>query len=152
MPVAGDPKPERFFDILPASEAQTLRTASSVVHIWRPARTLLVTRVEGMFKAESALAVETTLRRVLAEDGRAVVLHDWELMSDYESAARISLTRASIELIRSIDASHLLVKSRVVAAAVQAANLVLKILQVHNSRADFHAVVRDTLAKKRGAR
>jgi hypothetical protein len=152
MPLAGEPKPESFFDILPAAQAQTVRSSGSVVYIWRPARTLLVTRVEGVFKVDAELVVETILRRVVAEDGRVVALHDWELMTDYDSEARINLTRASIEVIRAVEACHLLVKSRVVAAAVQAANLVLKILKSHTSRTDFHAAVREMLARKRAAR
>lgn len=155
MPAAGEPSPDRFFDLLPADRAQTLRSGHdgrNVLHIWRPARTLLVTRVEGLFTVEGGLAVVAAFRRTVAEDGRAVVLHDWELMTDYDAEARIGLTRAAIELIRSVDASHLLVRSRVVAAAVNAANLVLQILEVHNSRADFHAVVREALARKRAAR
>lgn len=148
MPAPAAANEMSIFDILPASRAQVVRSPTGSIHIWRPARGLFVTHIEGVMKLDGALAVETNMRRVAAEDGRFRAFHDWAGMTDYETEGRLRLTRAVLDVRKSVEESHLLVSSRLVALGVQAANLVVKILIVHTARPAFQNKLREAIHRR----
>jgi hypothetical protein len=136
--------------MLAAYRPEIVRSSGGIVHVWRPMRGVFATHIEGVMKLDMALAVETNMRRVAAE-GRFYAFHDWAEMTDYETESRVRLTRAVIDVRSSVDEAHLLVASRFVALGVQAANLVVKILEVHTSRPKFLDVMRDRMNRRRAA-
>jgi len=150
MPLPAPIRAPNVLDLLPEEQAEIFRTPECTVHLWRPARGVFASRVRGMMKPDAALALEMMMRRVAAEDQRFVAFHDWEKMTDYETESRVRLTRAVLDIRRSVEAAHLLVSSRIVALGVQAANLVVKILTVHTTRSTFDAALRDAVYLRRG--
>jgi hypothetical protein len=144
------PRAPSALELLPLDQAETYRTPECTLHMWRPVRGVFASRLTGVLKPDVALALETMMRRVAAEDQRFVAFHDWEGLTDYDTEARVRLTRAVLEVRKSVEAAHLLVASRIVALGVQAANLVVKILTVHTSRLPFDAALRDAVYARRG--
>lgn len=151
MPPAAALRSPSVFDLLPEDQADIFRSPACTVHLWRPARGLFASRVVGVMEPDAELALETMMRRVAAEDQRFLAFHDWEKMTDYDTESRVRLTRAVLDIRRSVEAAHLLVSSRIVALGVQAANLVVKILTVHPTRASFDAALREAVYQRRGA-
>ncbi len=119
------------------------------MHLWRPAPTIAVSRVVGALTPEAARALEATLRRSIAEEGRHLGFHDWEAMTDYDFADRVRLTAAVARDFDRIDGVHFLTGSRVVRFGVEAANLVLKRLTVHPSRESFERALREAVVQRR---
>lgn len=138
-------------DLLPEDQADIFRTPRCTVHLWRPTRGVFASRVTGVLPLDGALALETMMRRVAVEDQRFIAFHDWEKMTDYDTESRVRLTRAVLDVRKSVEAAHLLVSSRIVALGVQAANLVVKLLSVHTSKATFDAALREAIYRRRGA-
>ena len=135
--------------MLPNRHAQTFHYPTCVVHVWRPAPTLMVTRVEGMLSDQGAMAIEAALHRQVAEDGRVLAFHDWEALDDYDLRARALLTTAAARVVRQIEAAHFLVRARSVAFGVQMANAILKKLTVHGSRPAFERMLEEALYSRR---
>lgn len=126
----------------------SLASARGNVNIWRPGTGLLVTRVTGYLSTDGAREIASSFRRQLAEDSWSVGFHEWGLMEDYDSEARVLLTRAVYEQISSVKAAHFLVRSRIVAFGVQAANIVLRRLTLHETEGSFHRELSGALAKR----
>src|SRR5690349_15277895 len=136
-------------ELLPAEKANVYRSTQGTVSIWRPAPTVVATRVEGVLTIEGARAIEVATRRAVDEDHRLISFHDWSDMSDYETASRIQLTRVGAEFIRVTDGIHLTLRSKLVALGVQAASLVLKNVTVHPTRESFLQLLHETVQRKR---
>jgi hypothetical protein len=135
--------------MLSEREAATLRSGKCVVHIWRPAPTVLVTRAEGVLTDHGAMSIESTMRRIVLEDGALLGFHDWENVTDYDLAARVRLTAVSARLLRQIDGAHFLTGARAVSFGVQMANAILKKLTVHPTRAAFDRVLDEAIRARR---
>jgi hypothetical protein len=150
MPPVPAIRAPNVLDLLPEDQAEIFHTPDCTVHLWRPARGVFASRVKGIMKPDAELALEMMMRRVAAEDQRFVAFHDWATMTDYETESRVRLTRAVLDIRKSVEEAHLLVSSRIVALGVQAANLVVKILTVHTTRATFDAALRNAVYMRRG--
>lgn len=137
-------------DLLPEDQAESFHSPECTVQLWRPTRGVFASRIRGVMKPDAELALEMMMRRVAAEDQRFVAFHDWEKMTDYDTESRVRLTRAVLDIRKSVEAAHLLVSSRIVALGVQAANLVVKILTVHTTRGTFDTALRDAVYMRRG--
>jgi hypothetical protein len=118
------------------------------VEIWRPGTGILVTRVVGYLSTDGAMAISEVFRKQVAEDGWNIGFSEWSHMEDYDSQARTLLTKATLDLLSSVKASHFLVRSRVVAFGVQAANIVLRRLTLHPNEESFKRELADALAKR----
>ncbi len=118
------------------------------VDLWRPGTGLLITRVTGHLTTDGAMEMAGLLRRQVAEDGWNMAFNEWSRMEDYDAQARTLLTRATLEVLGSVKGSHFLVRSRVVAFGVQAANIVLRRLTLHPNEASFQRELADALAKR----
>lgn len=137
-------------ELLPFEKAETTTTARGTLRMWRPAKRVLVTRVNGYLDDQAAAAIEAMARRVVAEDGRIIGFHDWEEMIDYESQARARLTEmVRRDIAKSTDATHFIVRSRLVTLGIQAASVVLPGLRVHPTREGFEAALRECLQRSR---
>jgi hypothetical protein len=135
-------------DLLPVAEAQIIRSAGGMAQIWYPAPTVFVSRVEGAISEAMATAMLVEGQRIIASDGKLVVFHDWELVKGYEKQARVQFTRVGLQLRRQVEASHFLVRARILAVGIQLANIVLGTNKVHPSRASFESVLRDTVVSR----
>ncbi len=135
-------------DFLPIEQALVFQSPLGVTRIWSPAPTMMVTQVVGSLSTEAAVAMSAELRRLVMVDGRHIGFHDWEGMTDYETASRVELTAAVRETISVVDGVHFLVTSKVVSFGIQAANIILKIIQLHQTRASFENALRDALRRR----
>jgi len=119
------------------------------VVVWRPAPGVFVTRVVGHLDEAAAREIEGAFRRQIAEEGRHVGFNDWLDMTDYDSRARILLTEMVNESIALIEASHILIASRLVAFGVRAANVVLRRhLTVYNEPEPFDRELGRVMARE----
>jgi len=50
------------FDYLPIAAATSIRSATCTAYVWRPAKGVLVSRVEGCFSDEAATLLEAKVR------------------------------------------------------------------------------------------
>jgi len=111
-----------------------------------------VTQVAGVLTDEGARAMDVGVRRIASEGCRFVACHDWEEMTDYSFAARLLLTRSATDTMRFIDAIHILMRSRVVALGVRAANVVLGgRITMHAERGPFEAALHDEMRRRLSA-
>ena len=131
--------------ILPRADAEVQRAAGCESLIWQPARGVLATQVAGAITAGVAQGLAAALRKVVHAHGRVVVIHDWEQMTDYEPEARVILTDIGRELKKQIDLTHILLRSRIVALAVQAATLLVPNIKVHGSRVTLERALHDAI-------
>lgn len=143
----GAPSLDAFF----AAKPEVHSDDEGEVRLWRPEPGMLVTQVAGMLSGELARPMEQALAEVAAGAPRYLAFNDWERMTDYESEARVRLTRASVEIFPKIDKIHFLVKARIVAIGVRAASLVLRGFVFHPERAGFEATLRGALTSARAA-
>lgn len=100
---------------LSKEKAEKHASARGTLYLWRPLPAMMVSRVEGSLTLEGGIAMETFMRKMAGEGGKIIVFNDWDAMTDYDTAARTGLTRASVDLRRSLEAVHLLVSSPLVA-------------------------------------
>ena len=85
---------------------------------------------------------ELATQRLVRPGGRYVSFHDWEQVDDYDSDARQVLTDASARNRAYFDRTHILLRSRIVVVALDAARVFLKHLQPYSSRALFEEELR----------
>jgi hypothetical protein len=119
------------------------------VYIWEPAPGIVVSRVTGVLTAEGAQVLETVGRRSIGRHGSLTAFHDWEDMTDYDPAARTQLTKFGLDSRKSFDTVHIMVRSTIVRLGVQAANLVVRTMHMHDSRNTFEAALRKAIMDKR---
>lgn len=139
--------PSSLAALLPGSP-QIHRSAKGTVSLWDPAPGIVFSYVTDVLTAEGALAIETATRRSMARFGPQIIFHDWDEMTDYETEARAQLTQFGMEARKSFDGVHMLVRSKIVQFGVQAANLVVRRIQLYEARAPFEAALRRALADK----
>jgi hypothetical protein len=131
--------------LLPHADAQHYRTDRGEARVWTPRGGLVVTQVTGQLSIGAATAVASAVRRIAMSGVRVTNVHDWEGMTDYEPQARVILTEAGRDLQKQIEMNHILLGSRIVTLAVQAASLVIPNIKVHPSRATFEATLRRSM-------
>jgi hypothetical protein len=135
--------------VLPKAEAQSYRATGCEALVWTPASGVLVSEVRGHLAASIAMALTAAVRRIAAAHPRVLVFHDWEEMTDYDTPARIELTNVGKELEGRIEMSNILLRSRIVALAVQGATLLIPSIKVFASRAGFELALQQALSVRR---
>ena len=131
--------------LLPRGDAQVYRAARCETWIWTPSPGILVTEVAGDLTVGAAAALSAALRRMVVNGPRVHVFHDWEEMTDYAPAARVELTEVGKEFTKQIAMSNILLRSKIVALAVQAASLLVPNIRVHLSRHSLDAALRQAM-------
>jgi hypothetical protein len=134
-------------DLLPVADAQIIRAAGSTVYIWHPARTIFVSRVDGVLTEQAASAMLVAGQKVIASDGKLLIFHDWENVSTYDRKAREQLTKTGLQMRRQVAGTHFLVKARIVALGIQLANIVLGNLKLHPTRTSLESAIREAAAR-----
>ena len=135
-------------DLLPVADAQIVRTHDSTVHMWHPAPTVFVSRVEGVLSEQVADAMLVAGQRVIAADGKMLVFNDWENVTSYERKAREQMTRTGLQMRRQVEATHFLIRARILALGIQLANVVMGNLKVHPDRASLETAIRQAVATR----
>ncbi len=125
------------------------RTPNGTMFMWRPAPKLFVSRVEGHFSVAHVHAMIAANRRVITEDKRVVGYHDWEGMTDYDAEARSVITRFGAEVKSVNDGTFILLRSKIIVAAVQAANILLRNITAYSERDAFEAALRDAVRRNK---
>lgn len=125
-------------------------SAKGTVYVWEPAPRLVVSRVVGVLTTEGASAMELAGRRALARYTGYTGFHDWEAMTDYETAARTQLTKFGLETLKATEAFHILVRSKMVQLGVQAVALVVTRIRIHSERATFEHELSKKMSERRG--
>lgn len=124
---------------LTIESARTHHDAEGALALWVLSdRALIVSRARGKMTVPRARMIEDAAEEMARTAGRYTALHDWEELSDYEIEARLRLVAAGVRL-RNRGNVHLLVRSRLIFAAVRAAQAILDNLRVHEARASFEA-------------
>lgn len=130
------------------AEADVYRADDAEVHLWRPARGLLVTRLKGQAKAGCLAFYTGRAEREMAL-GRLTVFHDWTQMTGYEPAARDELKRWGRAHNDDFDHVEYLVRSKVVAMLISVAALTIgRDLHATTDRAAFAADLSRALAER----
>ena len=76
-----------------------------------------------------------------------VAFHDWELVSDYETEARLVLTPWSKDNRSKFDRVHILVRSRTLAWGISIVNSISNdVIVAHHSRTSFEDARRISIA------
>lgn len=126
----------RGYPGLPLEEARVVQDARGAVAVWARTTGLLVTRALGTMSAARARTIEEGVEQIARRTPRHVAFHDWEDLTDYEVEARLRLTQLAIRF-REVTEVHIIVRSRLIVAAVEAAGAILKNLEIHRSRSDL---------------
>jgi hypothetical protein len=137
--------------ILSQGGATVYRAAGGLLYIWNPAPGLFVTRIEGYFPMESVAAFEAHARRVAAEAGRIHAFHDWWDLTDYATDARSRLTNLGREQMKVSVRTHILLRSKLVSLAVNAASVFLPNITTYAAREPFAHALRAALAPARAS-
>jgi len=135
---------------LPLEEAEAEIHAKGTVHVWMK-RPLLVVRATGTLTVVAARAMANAAHRLVEPGGRYMSFHDWEDLTDYESEARRILTEASARHRANMERTHILLRSRLLVAALDAGRVFLKHIVAYSSRDAFEAELRMALQNKLGA-
>lgn len=134
---------------LPLEEAEIEHHSGGTVRIWlRPK--LLVSQVTGRLTLVAARKLDLATLRLIQPGGRYMSFHDWEQVDDYDSEARRLLTDASARNRSHIEKVHVLIRSRIVVAALEAARGFLKHITPYSSRAQFEGELRRMLKADSG--
>jgi hypothetical protein len=136
-------------DVLPETQAERLLSSRCTMHIWRPVRGMVVSRVAGVLTREAGAAYEQIVRRAAAEEGKILLFNDWERMTDYDTEVRMRLVGAGSALRDAIEAHHVYTRSRIVALALQWAHLVNRKIVGYDGRVTFDVALRETLQRRR---
>jgi hypothetical protein len=132
-------------DVLPVAQAQTVESERGSVRMWHPARTVFVNQISGIITEAIARAINALGQRIIAEDGRIIVFQDWDEVTGYDRQARVEFTRVASQLRRYTEASHFLVRSRIVTMGIQIVNVVLGNLTVQPNRRAMEEMIRATV-------
>jgi hypothetical protein len=112
--------------------------ARGVWKIWFATPEVVATRFEGHLTIAVTEEVLTWLERRVAARGALHAFHDWQSMESYDSAARVGMVRWMREHPGALSSLTLLVRSKLVAMGVAAANALLGgHLHATTSRAEY---------------
>lgn len=112
-------------------DPHSLEADGAQVELANPTTGVVLCRIAGPGSAAAAQATLDYLTRVYDEQGRVAVFHDWRDVTSYTTEARAALTGWTQRRDASRIAVTMLVKSRVLAAGVNVARMLL---------ADFPAI------------
>lgn len=134
------PLPGSYGSMSPTS---THRGPRGVFYFYQVAPDVIYTQACGHMDHGCAEAFMTFVNRTFDRGRPTTLFHDWSKMTGYDSDARATLTRWTIERRASIAAAVILLRSKLVAMGVATANLATSPLGVefrsHTSREAFAA-------------
>lgn len=146
--LAPPPVPSSLALLLPEPPS-VYPAAKGTVQIWEPAPRILVSRVVGMLTAEGASAIELSARRMTSKYGKLIGFHDWELMTDYEPAARARLVQLGVELLKTTEAIHIYSTSKLVQLGVRTASVAVRGIHMCLTRGALELALQRALADSR---
>ena len=105
-----------------------LRTPKGRVRLYRVEPAVILGVAEGQLEMPQARPVVDAMSEVIDEVGSITVFHDWLEVAGYDPPVRVEWTTWSRQQRAQITATHILVKSRVVAMGVRTAALALSMV------------------------
>lgn len=121
---------------------------SAFMSLWLPTPGLLYSHMDGDF-GEAMLAPLLRACERAIRGGNAVFFNDWERLKGYQVSCRIELTRWAMSNRRSIERSHVLLRSKLVAISVDVANVAVGGIYVtHTDRERFELVLVSALRSR----
>ncbi len=136
---------------LPLESARTQQDRDGALATWSVTeQATFVTLSSGKMTSERAKLIETATVAMARSVERYTAFHDWEALDDYDIEARLRLIALGVRF-RQVGEVHLLVRSRMILAAVQTAQAVIKTLRIHEGRGAFEFALSTNLRAGRGA-
>jgi hypothetical protein len=128
------------------------RSSSGELRMSSPVPGIIVTRFHGDLAADFAAPMIAAMHRAASAGQRITVFADLERAHNYHTSARLQLTQGVLQLRSKIDALHFIVSSRILALGVQAANVALGNLVLHDDRVAFERALSLALSNARRPR
>jgi len=132
-------------DLLKPNEAVVVSAPEGTLRIWEFAPGIVVTEGKGILLDKGAAAFESIAHRLVVANGSMRAFHDWEGLTDYESAARVRLTNMGRTMGRAFEGATFLVGSKLIALGIQTASILISGITVSPNRHAFETAMRDTI-------
>jgi hypothetical protein len=101
-----------------------------------------------MEEPHADLFLRFSQERVAAKPGALYAFHDWLDMTGYDSVCRTRLTEWSVRNLDAFAEVHIGIRSKLVAMAVQVANIALRgLITVHPGKVQLEAALHACLTK-----
>ena len=122
------------------------RTDRGELRMWCPAPYLICSRMVGHFTTELASSVSSFSERRFAYHFKLEGFHDWELMTDYDTDARVQLTRWVIQFRSRMQGLHFLIRSKFGVMGLSVANMALGgFIKPYAHRVQFELALQGTI-------
>jgi hypothetical protein len=127
---------------------ETWLSKGGVLCLRSPAPGILAGQLSGDLPEDLAPAYNAFLQGVLAQAPRIMVFLDAAHLVNYETGYRQRTVSGHKAADARIEALHILFGSKLVALGVQAANIILRNMVAHTSRAAFDAALAKAIAER----
>lgn len=132
-----------------APDRERWETPSGELTIWQPRDSVVVFQLGGHIGQPFVQPVVERVQSMLDAGLRPTVFDDLEQAVSYDGTVRLELTRFAARTAARVSATHVLVRSKLIAMTVGVANLALyQHLTVHSSRDGFESELDRALAQK----
>ena len=130
-----------------SSERERWTTPRGELIVWQPSDSVVVFRASGHISQPFAAPVIERVEHLLDSGLHPTVFDDLEQAVSYDGVVRMEMTRFAARTASRVAATHVLVRSKLIAMTVAVANLALRQhLTVHSARDDFDAALERVLA------
>lgn len=128
-------------------ERERWSTPRGELIVWQPRHDVVVFQASGHISRPFTAPVVERIEQLLDAGLRPTVFDDLEHAVSYDGVVRMEITRFAARTAPRIAATHVLVRSKLIAMTVAVANLALRQhLTVHSARDDFDAALHLALA------
>ncbi len=115
--------------------------------VWQPRDNVIVFQASGHISRPFTAPIIERVEQMLDAGLRPTVFDDLERAVSYDGIVRMEITRFAARTASQVAATHVLVRSKLIAMTVAVANLALRQhLTVHSIRDDFDAALDRALA------
>jgi hypothetical protein len=126
-----------------AEDGFEYKTDRGELRMWCPAPYLLASRLTGHLTVELASCISSFSERRFAVHFKLEGFHDWELLSDYDTDARVQLTRWVIQFRSRMQGLHFLMRSKFGVLGLSVANMALGgLIKPYAHRIQFEQALR----------
>lgn len=141
--------PAAQYELL-SPERERWSTPRGELVVWQPQQSVVVFQVSGHISQPIAKPVMERVQQLLDAGLHPTVFDDLERAVSYDGVVRLEVTRFAVRTAPRVAATHVLVRSKLIAMTVAVANLALRQhLTVHSARNGFDAALDRALAAAR---
>lgn len=121
-----------------APDRERWKTPRGELTIWQPSDTVVVFELGGHIGRAFVEPIIERVQGLVDAGGRPTVFDNLERAVSYDGDVRLEITRFAARTAADVAATHVLVRSKLIAMTVAVANLALRqALTVHSSRSGF---------------